>query len=364
MLLWVAISLLLAAESKAPLIEVLESARHVRVSAPLPPMLAKVADGGVEENAAAPHLSLHLIDPESGKPGPAMFGRYARRDGQLVFTPQFPLVFGLRYQAVCHQAKGPRLVAEYRVPPRPPSQPTTLQAIYPSSDLLPANVLKFYFHFSQPMREGKAIFDQIRIVDKQGTTIPDPWRHTELWTPDARRFTLWIHPGRIKKGVNLRVEFGPVLQPDSEYTLVLSPDVLDAFGRPLGKEYRKTFRTIAEDAERPLPQDWTVTAPGTGTRAPLQIQFVEPLDHGLLGRALLVLDASGTQIAGHGKVGPGELSWSFVPRQPWTRGEYQLTIDDELEDLAGNTPGRVFDRDLDKPDGAAGTLSLRFQVQD
>jgi len=39
---------------------------------------------------------------------------------------------------------------------------------------------------------------------------------------DAKRLSLWIHPGRIKNGVNLREELGPVLEPNRKYTLVLS----------------------------------------------------------------------------------------------------------------------------------------------
>ena len=82
--------------------------------------------------------------------------------------------------------------------------------IYPSTDVLPANLLKFYLQFSRPMRETDAIFDHIRIIDDQGNVIEDPWRRAPLWSNDGTRLTLLIHPGRIKTGVNLNLDLGPL----------------------------------------------------------------------------------------------------------------------------------------------------------
>lgn len=349
-------------QAAEPEIKVLDTPRHVQVSIPLPEALADAEEGPVDEALAEPHLSLRLIDPETNVPGPAMFGRYQRNGKRLEFTPQFSLAYGLRYQAVAGSGKEAR-TTEYLVPERPPTEQTKLETIYPSSDRLPSNLLKFYLHFSQPMREGRAIFDQMHIEDEQGNPVLDPWRRTELWTADARRFTLWIHPGRVKQGVNLRVELGPVLQPGHNYTLVISPEVLDAYGRPLGKEYRKNFVATAEDSDRPLPQEWKLDVPVAGSRKPVKVGFTEPLDHGLLGRTLMVQDADGQEVPGNAKIGPGERSWSFQPQRSWKSGAYRILIDDELEDLAGNTPGRVFDRDLDQPEGTPGVLELRFEVK-
>src|SRR4051812_2774418 len=87
-----------------------------------------------------------------------------------------------------------------------------LEAIYPSGALLPANHLKFYLHFSAPMREG-VFLDYCRLLDEHGAPVAEPFRETELWSDDHRRLTLWLHPGRQKTGVNLNDDFGPVLKP-------------------------------------------------------------------------------------------------------------------------------------------------------
>ena len=60
----------------------------------------------------------------------------------------------------------------------------------------------------------------------------------------------------------------------------------------------------------------------------------------------------------------GEQSWEFTPCAEWRSAPYGLVVDTTLEDLAGNSVARVFDRDLDDPAHtpiAAGTLTLEFR---
>ena len=55
----------------------------------------------------------------------------------------------------------------------------------------------------------------------------------------------------------------------------------------------------------------------------------------------------GQLVDGTPQIGPGEQSWQLVPRRAWAAGPHQLIVDPVLEDLAGNSVSRVFDRDLD-----------------
>ena len=59
--------------------------------------------------------------------------------------------------------------------------------------------------------------------------------------------------------------------------------------------------------------------------------------------------------------GVGPLPSSL--REPWQATEHTVRIDELLEDLAGNTPVRVFDTDLDKPTGPKAKLTLPFRPQ-
>jgi hypothetical protein len=49
---------------------------------------------------------------------------------------------------------------------------------------------------------------------------------------------------------------------------------------------------------------------------------------------------------GAATIGPEERQWSFTPERMWAPGDHMVTIESKLEDLAGNSLARVFDRDL------------------
>jgi hypothetical protein len=78
----------------------------------------------------------------------------------------------------------------------------------------------------------------------------------------------------------------------------------------------------------------------------LTVTFDRPLDHALLSHSLQIRDAAGAPVAGNGWIGADEQSWRFEPLSPWEAGHYTVVIDPRLEDLAGNSLARVFDRDL------------------
>ena len=46
--------------------------------------------------------------------------------------------------------------------------------VYPSADVLPENLLKFYVHFSGPMRGGH-IYDHVRFRDEAGKLVEMPF---------------------------------------------------------------------------------------------------------------------------------------------------------------------------------------------
>ena len=98
--------------------------------------------------------------------------------------------------------------------------------------------------------------------------------------------------------------------------------------------------------EHPLdPKAWQIQAPAAGSRTPLTVAFPEPLDHGLLLRALGVLTPDGKPLPGAVAVGTHELTWSFTPQAPWSSGAHHIVAFAMLEDLAGNRIGRAFEVD-------------------
>lgn len=351
--------LTLAADSPIR-IETSDAGRVVIVSVDLEPsQLTEPSLSEVTARQGEAILTLRLIGSD-GELGAPIFGDYRRVASQLHFQPRYRLVPEYAYRATFHG--GGRVVSlDYRVPKHRETEAARVERVFPSGAVLPANHLKFYIHFSQPMREGRAIFDHIHLLREDGSHVPDPWRRTELWTDDARRLTLWIHPGRVKTGVNLREELGPVLEPNHRYTLVLDSTLQDANGQSLGEHFEKKFETTAADRDRPQPAEWQLHRPPVATRQPLRVSFNESLDHALSQRFIKVESLQGKRIAGQIVVGVDEVDWSFIPDAFWRDEEYRLVVNPLLEDLAGNTPERVFDTDLNAAPATPPILVLPFQ---
>lgn len=320
----------------------------------------QLPEGSIPRQAGRQVLTFSIVGRD-GKPGPSMLGDYQRKGSQLTFTPRFRLTASSTYAASLHSATNDTLTVQHRAPNSPRQGMAKVTDVFPSTDTLPANSLKFYIYFDRPMREGRSIFERIHLRDEEGKKVLDPWRRTELWTEEARRFTLWIHPGRVKQGVNLREDFGPVLHPGRKYTLLIEQSVQSQNGQPLEKAYQKEFRTAPDDRSRPLPQNWKLTLPRAGSRTPLRIEFGEPLDHALAQRCIEVRTQQGQQVSCHLTLQDHESVALLTPTDPWRDAEHKLFVASILEDLAGNTPARIFDTDLTKKDGVRPKLQLPFR---
>ena len=245
----------------------------------------------------------------------------------------------------------------HRVPVAYRTAPPIVEKVFPTAKQLPANQLKFYIHFSQPMREGRDVFEHIKLLDGRGKEVRDPWRRQELWNADATRLTLWIHPGRVKTGVNLRQDEGPVLLPGRNYTLQIDSKVRGADGQQLAI-YRKPFSTSIEDRQRPLPAKWKIGPVRAASLESVRVSFGETLDAALAQRALRLYGPAGKLVPGASQLEQDQTVWAFKPEQPWLNADYRLLVSEDLEDLAGNTPKRLFDTDLRRPQAEPAVLDL------
>ena len=288
---------------------------------------------------------------------PPVLGDYRVADGALRFTPRFPLAHGVHYRAVLHADRLPgakqgqeAVVESLYLEKARPAAATAVEQVYPTADKLPENLLKFYLHFTAPMSRGEA-YRRVRLLGPDGKPVDQPFLELgeELWDPDGKRFTLFIDPGRIKRGLKPREDLGPVLEDGKTYTLVIDREWKDADGEPLKESFRKTFRATAPDETPPDPKTWRLEPPVAGGTAPLTITFPKPMDHALLHDMLWVVDSGGRKIAGEVAVTDDQTRWRFTPRGPWAAGSYRLIVDRRLEDLAGNSIGRPFEVDETHP---------------
>ncbi len=306
---------------------------------------------------------------------PAMLGSYRIDKDSLRFQPRFPLARGISYRAVFHPAHLPGHAGSTEqavekvllVSKAKPAAPTVVAHVYPSKDELPENQLKFYLHFSAPMSRGEA-YEHIRLLRSDGTADKDAFLELpqELWDRDGKRFTLFLDPGRVKRGLKPREDIGPVLEAGKHYTLVIDRAWKDAEGNPLKDTYRKTFRVLPPDETQPDPKTWKIESPPAGTTTPITMISPKALDHALLGRMLWITEERGEKVPGTMEVTRGETCWRFTPATPWKAGRYHLVADTRLEDLAGNSIGRAFEVDEQRPserEKKTETVRLPFEVK-
>ena len=314
-------------------------------------------------------LSLVVLDKNDwNSPGIPVLGDVTSTETGFEFTPKFPLVPGESYVARFDPTNSDALknnslemiTATLEIK-RVQSDLPEITAIYPSSGELPANHLKFYLRFSQPMQQG-GIFGYFSLFNlTQGKQVPRPFRHTELWSPDGQQLTLWFHPGRQKEGVNLNEEIGPILKPGDQYVLRISNEWKALFGGKFKAGYEKRFVAAEPDLAVPDMKKWKFQIPKADGRSPFVCELGESLDWALLQSTLRILNSGDQLVKGKITVGDNETRWEFVPERSWKPGIYKLVADPVLEDLAGNSLESPFAVDLKQKIDPKSADTTRFE---
>jgi hypothetical protein len=297
---------------------------------------------------------------------PSLHGSYALDGAAVCFVPRFPFVAGTEYTLLVHRSlsggRSERVPGCFDVEDYEPltiTRPTVtgdattrVVEIYPTAREVPRNVLRLYVHFSAPMSEGFAASRvHLRRTDTgeeiAGALLPmDP----ELWDPGRRRLTVLFDPARIKRGLAPHREIGYPLEVGVAVDVDIDVAFLDADGRPLVSSFSRHYEVGGDERTTVDPHQWRLATPAAGTADPLIVSFDRPLDHALLQHCITIVDADEHQMAGSSSTATGERSWRFAPDDPWARARYRLAVDPILEDLAGNSLRRVFDRDISDPD--------------
>ncbi|MEK6325464.1 MAG: Ig-like domain-containing protein [Acidobacteriota bacterium] len=333
----------------------------------------------LRESTWTPAEWQRLLSVYAGRPGstsdpslPPMLGTYRVESNVLLFESHFPVEPEAEYRALFRPAAltgeaGEPVTSVYQSPSRNSSPTTIVSHVYPSADVLPENLLKFYVHFSAPMSRGR-IYDHIHLRDSAGKEVELPFLEIdeELWDPAMTRLTLIIDPGRIKRGVRPLEEIGPVLEAGKSYTLAINSASKDGVGVPLKQSFEKTFKAGPSDREPVDPALWKTQPPPSGTLEPLSVIFPEPMDNAVTPRSIRVTSASGDSIDGKAGLEDQERRWTFVPDNPWRRGGYKFVIQTTIEDLAGNNIGKAFDVDKIEPmrkRHGSSTVTLAFEVR-
>jgi hypothetical protein len=293
---------------------------------------------------------------------PPMAGRLAADGGDACFVPRFGFTDGTAY-AVTVDGEPAGVLTR----PRPARAATAhVLAIHPAAAQVPRNLLRCYIWFSAPMSDGDAA-GHVALADDAGAPLPGallPAEH-ELWDGGRRRLTVLLDPARIKRGLAGHRAAGYPLRAGQPVRLIVDAGFRDATGTPLRAGAEQRYLVGPDERRRVEPAAWTLEVPAAGGTGPLRVTFDRPLDHGLLARCLHVTGPGGGRVDGTPQAGPEDRSWRLVPRRPWAAGPHRLVVDPVLEDLAGNSARRVFDRDLGRPADdprAAGYITVSFRT--
>jgi hypothetical protein len=283
-----------------------------------------------------------------------MAGRHEILADRFRFTPQFSFRRGIAYavsvDADCLFVTGAVACASATLPDiaftiaAAEHAAARVTAVAPQVDRLPANLLRFYVHFSAPMAQGD-VYRHISLVRADGSLVPSPFLNLSrgLWNPEQKRLTVLLDPGRIKRDVGPNLEAGPPLIEGETYTLRVGPGLRDARGHVLTEAFEKIFVVVAPEPERLDPLRWTIMMPKRGSREPLRVETAVHIDSGAFGGAIRILSDKGETVAGTVSLLPDTPVWQFIPDRDWLPGRYRVEVRTEVEDICGNSVQSAFD---------------------
>jgi len=339
----------------------------------LDPELVAVLASTTQPSESVFRVIVAAVPSPDGDGLPDMSGRYILYDDEVRFIPTFPLDTDVKYRVIFDarplgflRTEEP-LMLEFLIPSdQKASALTEVTHIFPSSDLLPENLLRFYVCFSNSMHRGRAL-DEIALFDSGGRRVEDALYRppVELWDRSMRHLTVLLDPGRLKRRVGPNMKLGPPLKASQSYTLEIGSGMIDVRGRPLRERSRKRFLVGDPVREEISVESWEVLPPVTGSRQPLAIMFKRPLDWALLSQAITISSAEGSTVGGQVVVDQSEKRWSFTPTSPWTAGMYHVCVGAGLEDVCGNSIVGAFDRPFRKnhqPATQTNSSSLIFEL--
>ena len=210
--------------------------------------------------------------------------------------------------------------------------------IYPFSKILPANILRFYIHFSRP---AEAHFDrkQLWLLNDKEQVIHEPFLvlSQELWSLDGLRLTILMEPGRIKRGLGTGPAHDPAFVVGQTYSLVVTV---------LGHSKRHVFH-VSDPVLKELDEScWRLISPVAGSFDPVILYFERVMDAALLENEIGVLLHTGEVIQAQVLLAQGGTAAQIIPTRPWRAEEHFLVASERLEDVCGNRLGEALDHDL------------------
>lgn len=214
--------------------------------------------------------------------------------------------------------------------------------IFPTSDTLPVNIIRFYVEFSKPMQE-MGIYNHIHITNEKGNKLDKVfYEHgVEFWNADRTKVTLIIDPARVKQGLIAFNQLGRHFEENQTYHLVVDSLLLDFNNQSLKSSKKKTFVTSKEDFKTPDPKNWKIGNVKPSTSEPLIIIFDDKTDHISALESMIIIQNQ-EKINGRWKM-INDTTVQFTPDKKWNSGVYTIKVHSSFEDLVANSIYEIFD---------------------
>lgn len=207
--------------------------------------------------------------------------------------------------------------------------------IHPAGPTVPENLLRIELRYGSPQ---PLPFDlgRVKLLNAAGVELEHALLDLALPSADARRITVLLDPGRVKRGAGPNVDAGRALKAGDAVRLWVAPD--RAGQAPTVRHWRVSPAV----SQRLAPSTWRLVAPQVGTRDVLVVDLGGPIS--AFGDALIaVVDAAGRPVRGQRRLVQGDAVWRFTPSRPWGSGLHGLRVHPDLEDPAGNRRCAAFE---------------------
>ena len=294
----------------------------------------------------------------------AVQGKFTVVGDKLKFKPYFPFELGLPYVVKLNVGieKQPMYIP-FQIGEKRKVDLARVLGIFPTSVLLPENVLRFYFYFQTPMKQEEAL-QHIKLIDKDGNVDDHAFMKfkEELWSSDGKRLTILFDPGRIKKGVSTNMLLGPALDHGHEYTLRVSKEWKDVYGQNLIRDSLKQMSIVSAYRDKIAVDEWVIIKPKYNTKDNITIEFDRIMDHALLQSMIEVRNENHSLVEGRWEIFANENQIQFIPIQKWSRGKYRIRLDTRLEDVAGNNLQNLLDHNIADKDLDAMYQYINFMI--
>ncbi|WP_299252616.1 Ig-like domain-containing protein [uncultured Aquimarina sp.] len=317
-----------------------------------------IKKGNVSEERIVAFIG-EIPEDKLGSSTPVL-GKTLQTNEGILFIPIVPFGWNQKYTLVYNH------IIEYFELTIPKNyESLSVTEVYPSTPILPSNILKLYIRFSKPINTA-SVYDHIRFINLAGDTLSRTILPLEnpLISNDRKLLTLWIEPGRQKRGLGPNKQLGRVFNKDT-YRLIVTKDIKDSNGISMQKDFIHSFNIGNTDRIKPTIDDWKIDIPKINSISKLLVHCSEPMDYGSLQDNINIVDSNTLEVKGMWQLLEQETILSFQPKEPWKKGNYQILCNPEIEDLAGNNLSRLFDKEIkngSNKESINQQYSLRFTI--